>query len=97
MDISNFKFFKGFVLFSLQSEIDQINRINLTIVTREVTTNTRRLGVLWTPEMAQDIQAYYNIDAVAELSRLITEEIDNQIITDLINYASIINSFKFFN
>jgi len=61
--------------------------LNLRFSSVNVTTGTRRLRATWTPELAQDIQAYQNIDAEAELTAILSEEIrneiDNQIIRDL--------------
>ena len=54
----------------------------------EVTTVTRRIRATWTPELAQDLEAYYNIDAEAVLTALlsqqITEEIGRNILNDLV-------------
>lgn len=52
-----------------------------------VNANIRRINVNWSVEMAQDIQAFHNIDAEAELTALLSEnlarEVDRQIINDL--------------
>lgn len=56
-----------------------------------VTTITRKLRAHWTPELAQDLEAYHSIDAEAELTALLSEhiaaEVDREIIIDLINQA----------
>lgn len=56
-----------------------------------VVTETRKLRAHWTPELAQDLEAYHSIDAEAELTALLSEhiaaEIDREIIIDLINQA----------
>ncbi len=56
-----------------------------------VNTETRKLRAHWTPELAQDLEAYHSIDAEAELTALLSEhiaaEIDREIIIDLINGA----------
>jgi hypothetical protein len=65
----------------------------LTIRFSSVTVNTvtRKLRAHWTPELAQDLEAYHSIDAEAELTALLSEhvaaEIDREIIIDLINGA----------
>jgi len=65
----------------------------LTIRFSSVTVNTitRKLRAHWTPELAQDLEAYHSIDAEAELTALLSEhvaaEIDREIIIDLINQA----------
>lgn len=65
----------------------------LTIRFSSVTVNTvtRKLRAHWTPELAQDLEAYHSIDAEAELTALLSEhiaaEVDREIIIDLINGA----------
>ncbi len=65
----------------------------LTIRFSSVTVNTvtRKLRAHWTPELAQDLEAYHSIDAEAELTALLSEhvaaEIDREVIIDLINGA----------
>ena len=71
-----------------QSDMGEIT-IRFSSVT--VTTTTRKLRAHWTPELAQDLEAYHSIDAEAELTALLSEhiaaEIDREIIIDLINGA----------
>jgi len=50
----------------------------------EVTTGRNTIHITWTPEIAQDLEAYYNIDAEAELTRLLTEEITQEIDREVI-------------
>jgi hypothetical protein len=63
------------------------NKVKITSV--NVNVGTRPIRAIWTPEMVQDISAFHNIDAEAELSRILNEEltrsIDNQILRDLFN------------
>jgi hypothetical protein len=67
---------------------------NFYVYESEVTLNEvtvqhegRRLRATWTPELAQDIQAYHNIDVEAEITTLLAEElargIDNEILQTL--------------
>jgi len=44
---------------------------------------TRRLRATWNPELVQDLEAYHNIDAESELTRLLTEEINREIIENI--------------
>lgn len=71
-----------------KSEMSEIT-IRFSSVT--VNTVTRKLRAHWTPELAQDLEAYHSIDAEAELTALLSEhvaaEIDREIIIDLINGA----------
>lgn len=74
-----------------------------------VNTVTRKLRAHWTPELAQDLEAYHSIDAEAELTALLSEniaaEIDREIIRDIIqgaafraawDYAGLRNNANFF-
>jgi hypothetical protein len=74
-----------------------------------VVTETRKMRAHWTPELAQDLEAYHSIDAEAELTALLSEEvaaeIDREIIRDLIDgamfrarwdYAGLSNNTSFF-
>lgn len=71
-----------------KSEMGEIT-IRFSSVT--VNTITRKLRAHWTPELAQDLEAYHSIDAEAELTALLSEhiaaEIDREILIDLINGA----------
>jgi len=71
-----------------KSEMGEIT-IRFSSVT--VNTVTRKLRAHWTPELAQDLEAYHSIDAEAELTALLSEhiaaEIDREILIDLINGA----------
>jgi len=52
-----------------------------------VTATSRKLRATWSPEMAQDVSAFHNIDAEAELTAMLSEqvaaEIDREILRDL--------------
>lgn len=52
-----------------------------------VSATPRKLRARWSPEIAQDVEAYHNIDAEAELTALMSEqiamEIDREILRDL--------------
>ena len=56
-----------------------------------VTAVTRKLKASWTPELAQDLNAYHNLDAEVELTGILSEqialEIDQEILADLISGA----------
>ncbi len=64
--------------------------MNLTSV--QVQGDIRPLQVTWTPELAQDLEAYHNIDAEQELTNLLSEhvasEIDREILNDLIELSN---------
>ena len=52
-----------------------------------VSVETRKMRSQWTPELAQDVAAFHNIDAEAELTALLSEqmaaEIDREVLRDL--------------
>jgi len=66
------------------SELAEVS-FDLDSVTVSVT--ERKLRAQWSPELAQDVSAFHNIDAEAELTALLSEEvaaeIDREILLDL--------------
>ncbi len=69
----------------------EMAEITLRFSSVTVNTITRKLRAHWTPELAQDLEAYHSIDAEAELTALLSEhvaaEIDREIIIDVANQA----------
>jgi hypothetical protein len=65
-----------------------IPEIDLRIQSVAVTSQTRKLRAKWTPELAQDLAAYQNLDAEVELTQVLSEaialEIDREILADLL-------------
>lgn len=72
----------------LETEIGEVS-FNLDSVT--VSVEERKLRATWSPELAQDVSAFHNIDAEAELTALLSEqiaaEIDREILRDLRKFA----------
>ena len=72
-----------------------IPEINLQLNSEPIVAKTRKLKAVWTPELAQDLNAYHSVDAEAELTALLSEyvsmEIDLEILDMLINGAPNIN------
>ena len=68
-----------------------IPEVNLQLNSEPIVAKTRKLKAVWTPELAQDLNAYHSIDAEAELTALLSEyvsmEIDLEIIDMLITAA----------
>ncbi len=68
----------------LETEMGEVS-FKLDSVT--VSVEERKLRATWSPEMAQDVNAFHNIDAEAELTALLSEqiaaEIDREILRDL--------------
>jgi len=69
----------------------EIPEINIKINSVSVVAQTRKLRALWTPELAQDLNAYHNLDAEVELTQILSEqialEIDREILSDLLQDA----------
>jgi hypothetical protein len=69
-----------------------IPEIDLKVDSVAVTAITRKLKAKWTPELAQDLNAYHNLDAEVELTSILSEqialEIDREILNDLIKGAT---------
>lgn len=72
-----------------------IPEVNLELRSEPIVAKTRKLKAVWTPELAQDLNAYHSVDAEAELTALLSEyvsmEIDLEILDMLIVNAPAIN------
>lgn len=70
---------------------DHIPQIDISIKSMPVIAQERKLKVRWTPELAQDLNAYHSLDAEAELTQVMADQvamdIDAEIIVDLLNNA----------
>ena len=68
-----------------------IPEVNLQLNSLPIVAKTRKLKAVWTPELAQDLNAYHSVDAEAELTSMLSEyismEIDLEILDMLINDA----------
>ena len=68
----------------LETEMGEVS-FQLTSIT--VSVEERKLRATWSPELAQDVAAFHNIDAEAELTAILSEqiaaEIDREILRDL--------------
>jgi len=81
---------------SAPNSLDQtqivIPEINVQMQSQAITAKTKKLKAVWTPEFAQDLAAYQNIDAEAELTNIMSEyismEIDLEILDMLITDAA---------
>jgi hypothetical protein len=69
-----------------------IPTINIQLKSDAIVAKTRKLKAQWTPELAQDLNAYQNIDAEAELTGLLSQyiamEIDLEILSMLTEEAA---------
>jgi hypothetical protein len=68
-----------------------IPEINVQMKSQTISAKTKKLKAQWTPEFAQDLNAYHSLDAEAELTGLLSEyislEIDLEILDMLITNA----------
>lgn len=66
---------------------DQMGEVSFDLDAVTVSVTERKLRAQWSPELAQDVSAFHNIDAEAELTALLSEqvaaEIDREILRDL--------------
>jgi hypothetical protein len=69
----------------------QIPEIDLELRSETIVAKTRKLKAVWSPELAQDLNAYHSVDAEAELTAMLSDyvamEIDLEILDMLINAA----------
>lgn len=74
-----------------------IPEIDIKIESIAVTATTRKLRARWSPELAQDLNAYHSIDAEVELTQILSEqialELDREILNDLLTQAAGANYF----
>jgi len=83
--ISNFSTsWASYASLELETEIGEVSfKLDEVVVSVE----ERKLRATWSPELAQDVSAFHNIDAEAELTAMLSEqvaaEIDREILRDL--------------
>ena len=74
-----------------ETDID-IPELDIALKSIPIIAKTRKLKAVWTPELAQDLNAYHSVDAEAELTSLLSEyismEIDLEILDMLMSGAS---------
>jgi len=83
--------------FSTSNPSPAIPEIDIKIESIAVTATTRKLRARWSPELAQDLNAYHSLDAEVELTQILSEqialEIDREILNDLLTQAKGANFF----
>ena len=74
-----------------QNATIDIPEINVKLKSEAIVAKTKKLKAVWTPEFAQDLNAYHSLDAEAELTSIMSEyialEIDMEILGMLIENA----------
>lgn len=78
-----------------------IPQVDLQMKSEAIVAKTKKLKAQWTPEMAQDLNAYHSIDAEAELTSILSEyismEIDLEILDMLIGNALTVDKWSVIN
>ena len=70
-----------------ETDVD-ISEIDISMRSIAIVAKTRKLKAVWTPELAQDLNAYHSVDAEAELTSLLSEYVSMEIdleILDMLN------------
>ena len=62
-----------------------IPQIDLELKSEAIVAKTRKLKAVWTPELAQDLNAYHSIDAEAELTSMLSEYISLEIDLEILD------------
>jgi hypothetical protein len=74
-----------------------IPEIDIKVESVAVVAETRKLRARWSPELAQDLNAYHSLDAEVELTQILSEqiamELDREILNDLLTQAGAANYF----
>jgi hypothetical protein len=92
-NVGDFEAGNAFAVPNAQSstQID-IPQININLQSQAIVAKTKKLKAVWTPEFAQDLNAYQALDAEAELTNIMSEyislEIDLEILDMLIEDAA---------
>jgi len=74
-----------------------IPEIDIAMRSIPIVAKTRKLKAVWTPELAQDLNAYHSVDAEAELTALLSEYVSMEIdleILDMIRLNAIAKTEK---
>jgi hypothetical protein len=84
--------------YNLECQPD-LPEINLVIESEEIAAKTRKLKAVWSYEAQQDLRSQHNLDAEAELTAVLAQEInleiDREVLTDLRNNAGTVASWDF--
>ena len=71
-----------------------IPQIDIQMRSIPIVAKTRKLKAVWTPELAQDLNAYHSIDAEAELTSLLSEYVSMEIDLEILDMLRINASAK---
>lgn len=62
-----------------------IPEIDLELRQETIVAKTRRLKAVWSPELAQDLNAYHSVDAEAELTNMLSDHIATELDLELLD------------
>jgi len=62
-----------------------IPEIDIALRSVSIVAKTRKLKAIWTPELAQDLNAYHSVDAEAELTSMLSEHISMEIDLEILD------------
>ena len=69
---------------STSDDVD-IPEIDIALRSVSIVAKTRKLKAVWTPELAQDLNAYHSVDAEAELTSMLSEYISMEIDLEILD------------
>jgi hypothetical protein len=69
---------------SAADDVD-IPEIDIALRSVSIVAKTRKLKAIWTPELAQDLNAYHSVDAEAELTSMLSEYISMEIDLEILD------------
>ena len=67
-----------------ETDVD-IPEIDIAMRSVAIVAKTRKLKAVWTPELAQDLNAYHSVDAEAELTSLLSEYVSMEIDLEILD------------
>ena len=67
-----------------ETDVD-IPEIDIAMRSIAIVAKTRKLKAVWTPELAQDLNAYHSVDAEAELTSLLSEYVSMEIDLEILD------------
>ena len=65
-----------------------IPEVNVELRSETIVAKTRKLKAVWSPEFAQDLNAYHSIDAEAELTSMLSEYVSMEIDLEILSMLS---------
>ena len=76
-----------------ETDID-IPEIDIALKSEAIVAKTRKLKAVWTPELAQDLNAYHSVDAEAELTSLLSEYVSMEIDLEILDMLRLNSNAK---